>query len=168
MTDKIFKLIEYLNLKPHPEGGYYKETYRSQGVIPARFLPSQIEADRNYSTCIYFMLTSGNFSSFHQLKQDEIWHFYDGSPIDFHLITPQGQHLNPIIGRDILKGQVPQFIIPGGSCFAAQVIEPESYALIGCTVAPGFSFDDFTLKTRAELNADFPQHREIIEQFTRE
>jgi predicted cupin superfamily sugar epimerase len=167
MKENIQQLIKRLEMQPHPEGGYYKETYRSTGVIEPHHLPAQIQGERNFSTCIYFMLTSENFSSFHELKQDEIWHFYDGSPIDFHMITPVGEHIHQVIGTDFEKSQVPQFIIPGGSCFAAKVIERDSYSLIGCTVSPGFSFEDFKLKTRAELKAEFPHHKEIIEQFTR-
>ncbi len=164
--NKFEDIIEKLNLQPHPEGGYFKETYRSKGEMNEGSLDSNYIGNRNYSTCIYFLLTSGTFSAFHRIKQDEIWHFYDGSPIKLHTISPKGVHSEFIIGRDFDKGQAPQLVVSGGDWFAATVIGNDDYALVGCTVAPGFHFNDFEVPTRKELISKFPKHQDIITEFT--
>jgi hypothetical protein len=166
MIQSIDKIIEKLDLKPHPEGGYFKETYRSQGEINEDSLDPEYSGRRHYSTCIYFLLTSDNFSALHRIKQDEIWHFYDGSPIRLHMISEAGNYTAHVIGRDLAKEEVPQFIVPGGSWFAAEVINSNTYSLVGCTVSPGFSFGDFELKTRKELVALFPDKEKIISELT--
>lgn len=160
-------IIKKLQLIPHPEGGYYKEHYRSKESIPKAALGNQYNGNRNYSTSIYFMLTSDTFSAFHKINQDEIWHFYDGSPIILHSIDANGKHSEVIIGSDLTKGQVPQYIVAGGDWFAAKVLAEDSYALLGCTVAPGFDFADFELAKQDELIALFPQHQSLIKDFTR-
>ena len=168
MKNTLEELITKLDLKPHPEGGYYKETYRSDGTISAQNLPANYDGERNFSTSIYFLLTADNFSSFHRINQDEIWHFYDGSPLLLHIITPEGVYGNHLIGIDLSKGEVPQYVVPGGCWFAAEVIEPGSFSFIGCTVSPGFSFADFQLGKRSELTDQFPEHTAVIERLTRE
>ena len=160
-------IIKKLDLKPHPEGGYFKETYRSSGEIATDSLGSNYSGNRNHSTCIYFLLRSGNFSAFHKINQDEIWHFYDGSPILLHIISESGNYTKHIIGKDVCNGQSPQLIVPGNHWFAAAVINKDDYSLAGCTVSPGFDFEDFTLPKRAELLAKFPQHQQIITALTR-
>lgn len=163
----IEEIIEKLGLQPHPEGGYFKETYRSEGKIDKNCLPIIYGDTRNYSTCIYFLLTSENFSAFHRIKQDEIWHFYDGSPIILHIISEKGNYSKVVIGREITKGQVPQFVVPGGCWFAAEVSLQNSYSLVGCTVSPGFDFKDFELPSRQTLVDMFPEHQNIITLLTR-
>ncbi|PIB34087.1 hypothetical protein BFP72_00910 [Reichenbachiella sp. 5M10] len=163
MTD-LDNLIQTLSLVPHPEGGYYKETYRSTDSIQ---LASPFDGARNYSTCIYYLLTSETFSAFHRIKQDEIWHFYQGATIDLHLIHPDGRHELIEIGHDLGMGQVPQYVVPAGVWFAAEVNELDGYSLAGCTVAPGFDFQDFELADREELITKFPLHAELIRQYTR-
>lgn len=165
--NRMQQIIRALDLKPHPEGGFFRETYRSAGVIQSDSLDDAYQGERSYSTCIYFLLTSEGFSAFHRIRQDEIWHFYDGSPIELHMITVDGNHSKTVIGREIEHGQVPQFVVPGGAWFAATVVNPDAYSLLGCTVAPGFDFLDFELPTRAELCGRFPQHRELIERLAR-
>lgn len=165
--NRLDQIIRNLDLKPHPEGGFFRETYRSNGVINTDSLDSNYIGERNYSTCIYFLLTSEVFSAFHRIFQDEIWHFYDGSPIDLHIITEDGEYTKTIIGRDIDRGQIPQIVVSGGSWFAATVSNQDDYSLIGCTVSPGFDFRDFELPTRNELISKFPQHQEIITKLTR-
>lgn len=162
----IETIVDKLDLKPHPEGGYFKETYRSAGAIEAESLDARYTSERNYSTCIYFLLTSDNFSAFHRIKQDEIWHFYNGSPIRLHMITESGTYSKQLIGKDITKGELPQFVVPGGYWFASEVVDKESYALTGCTVSPGFSFEDFELKSQKELTALFPSHATVIAKLT--
>lgn len=164
--DKIKEIIKELGLKPHPEGGYFKETYRSEGEIKGESLHADYKGKRNYSTCIYFLLTSDTFSAFHKIKQDEIWHFYDGSPIRLHTISEAGKHTEYIIGRDLSKDETPQLIVPGNHWFAAKVINKNDYALVGCTVSPGFDFTDFELPSRKELLSKFPQHKELITELT--
>ena len=166
MINKVKDIIEKLGLEPHPEGGYFKETYRSKGEISKENLNSEFEGKRNYSTCIYFLLTSDNFSAFHRIKQDEIWHFYDGSPVRLHTISNSGKHTQHLIGNKLSKGEVPQLIVKAGDWFAAEVIASKSFSLVGCTVSPGFSFEDFELPGRNELISKFPQHTELITQFT--
>ena len=166
MNKSIQTIIDNLGLQPHPEGGYYKETYRSTGAIPASDLPVEYSGDRNFSTSIYYLLVSEKPSAFHKINQDEIWHFYDGSPIELHTISESGEHQQFLIGRDFAKGQVPQLVVPANHWFASKVTETDSYSLVGCTVAPGFDFEDFTLAKREDLIARFPRHRELILEFT--
>lgn len=159
-------IIQKLQLKPHPEGGYFKETYRSLGEIDIESLGSEYNGKRNYSTCIYFLLTSDNFSSFHKVNQDEIWHFYDGSSIRLHVISEDGNYSEYKIGRDFSNGEVPQLVVPGGHWFAAEVSDNDSYSLVGCTVAPGFDFADFKLPSREKLVSIYPQHEILIDRLT--
>ena len=160
------EIIKKLGLQAHPEGGYFKETYRSEQEIKQDSLHEQYQGTRNFSTCIYFLLTSENFSAFHRIKQDEIWHFYDGSPILLHMISPQGSYSQIEIGNDLSAGQIPQHVVPGGYWFASEVKQKESHTLVGCTVSPGFSFNDFELKSEVELTSLFPEHKAIISKMT--
>lgn len=166
MINSIQNIIQKLQLEPHPEGGYYRQTYKSVGEIKEDSLRENYQGKRNYSTCIYFLLTSENFSAFHRIKQDEIWHFYDGSPIRLHMISKSGVHTSHKIGRDLGNGEVPQFVVEGGNWFASEVIHENSYSLVGCTVSPGFTFEDFELKSRKELISIFPENEEIITKLT--
>lgn len=165
MTAK--ELIEKLDLQPHPEGGFFKEMYRSKGEINVDGLSTEFMGRRSFSTCIYFLLTSDTFSAFHKINQDEIWHFYMGSPIQLHTISPGGIHEEHIIGNDIKNLQQPQLVVPKEHWFAASVMDKNSYALVGCTVAPGFDFQDFVLGNRQALEAEFPEHISVIEKYTR-
>lgn len=164
--NSIEEIIRRLDMKPHPEGGYFKESYRSAGIIQGSSLPKGITGKRNYATCIYFLLTSEAFSAFHRIRQDEIWHFYDGSPIVLHKIFETGVHSKFIIGNDLSQGQAPQLVVPAGIWFGAEVMNENSFSLVGCTVSPGFDFVDFELPTRQELVALFPQHEKVIERLT--
>jgi hypothetical protein len=166
MTE-IKTIIEKLLLLPHPEGGYYRETYRSKGSINRECLGRDFQGDRNFSTCIYYLLTSDSYSAFHRIKQDEGWHFYEGSPVELHLISPDGIYTKVTLGRDFNSDETPQFVIPGGTWFAAAVSAADSYSLVGCTVAPGFDFADFELASCEDLLRHFPQHKRIIEKFCR-
>jgi predicted cupin superfamily sugar epimerase len=167
VNNSLENLISQFNLEPHPEGGYFRETYRSKVEIPKGILDGRFNGIRNCSTCIYFLLTSNNFSAFHKINQDEIWHFYDGSPIRLHIISECGVYTNQLIGIDIKNGQLPQFVVEGGSWFAAEVEYPDAFSFVGCTVAPGFSFDDFELGIQNELIKMFPKHKDVIEKLTR-
>ncbi|NQY05631.1 MAG: cupin domain-containing protein, partial [Flavobacteriaceae bacterium] len=120
-----------------------------------------------YCTAIYFLLTSENFSAFHRIKQDEIWHFYEGSPLYVHVIDPSGKYTRHEVGLDFANGQTPQLVVPASHWFASSVKDMDSYSLVGCTVAPGFDFDDFELADRQELINKFPNHQDIIKKLTR-
>ncbi len=167
MIDDIKNIVEELDLKPHPEGGFYKETYRSSGVISKNSLPIKFSGDRNYYTAIYFLLTSDNFSAFHRIKQDEIWHYYQGDPLYVHIIDKDGRYVQQEIGLDFKNGAVPQFMVPAGCWFASSVKNKNSYSLVGCTVSPGFDFNDFELAQRDKLSETFPEHSIIIKKLTR-
>lgn len=154
-------------MNPHPEGGFYKETYRSKGTIPRAVLGDEFTGDRNYCTAIYFLLTSANFSAFHKIKQDEIWHFYDGSPLYVHVIGLNGGYERYTVGMDIDQGEVPQLVVSAGCWFASSVKNDDSYSLVGCTVSPGFDFNDFELAERKALIREYPKYKEIITALTR-
>jgi uncharacterized protein len=166
--NKVDTIIHKLQLKAHPEGGYFRETYRSEGMISKNELGEKYSGKRNFSTCIYFLLTTESFSAFHRIVQDEAWHFYEGSPLSLHMISPQGDYTRVIIGRNFEKDEVPQFVVPGGTWFAAEVASADSFSLLGCTVAPGFDFEDFEMGRREELIMLFPRLKEIISRLSRE
>lgn len=154
--------IEKLQLQPHPEGGYYRETYRAEEKIGKECLPLRYHSDRTFSTAIYFLLETGDVSRFHRLRSDEIWHYYDGSSMTLYIIDRTGESRQVNVGPENF-----QAVIKAGWWFGAEVNEPDSYCLVGCTVAPGFDFEDLDLAKRDELLSEFPAHREIICKLTR-
>lgn len=158
-------LIEHLRLVPHPEGGYFRETYRSAAVADPG---PDFDGARSWCTGIYFLLTAQHFSALHRIRQDEMWHFYDGAPMHVHIISPEGEYTKVSIGRDLGAGEVPQYVVPAGHWFGATVGTADGHSLVGCTVSPGFDFRDFELAERAVLQARYPQHENIIRQLTRE
>ena len=160
--------VKRLRLEPHPEGGYFRQTYRSAVTIMREALPSGFGGARPASTAIYFLLEGKNFSAFHRLRSDEMWHFYAGSPLLVHVIDLSGKHSTVFLGSVLDVGQTLQAVVPAGCWFASHVWDWKSYALVGCTVSPGFDFEDFEMGKRGELIAAFPQHREIIQSLTRE
>jgi predicted cupin superfamily sugar epimerase len=159
--------IEKLGLIPHPEGGYYRQTYRADVVIAREALPAGFAGARAASTAIYFLLEGKNFSAFHRLQSDEVWHFYAGEPLIVHVIEPGGKYSSILLGRDVDAGQVLQGVVRAGCWFASHVADWKSWALVGCTVAPGFEFEDFEMGKREELVTAYPQHREVVERLTR-
>lgn len=159
--------IDKLNLIPHPEGGYYRETYRSELSIAREALPQQFPGPRLVSTAIYFLVEGNNFSAFHRLRSDELWHFHAGGPITVHVIEPDGAYSEIQLGSDPEAGEVFQAAVKAGRWFASRVRNPRSFGLAGCTVAPGFDFADFELGKRSELAGLYPQHRNLIEALTR-
>ena len=159
--------IERLGLEAHPEGGYFRQTYKSDLLIAREALPGFAGA-RAASTAIYFLLEGKNFSAFHRLRSDELWHFYAGSPLAVQVIDPAGAYSSILLGNDPEAGQTFQAVVRAGRWFASHVADWESWALVGCTVAPGFEFADLEMAKREELSAQYPQHREMIEKLTRE
>ena len=158
--------IEKLDLQPHSEGGYFRETYRSGETISRHALPERFNGDRVLSTCIYYLLKESQYSAFHTIQQDEIWHFYEGAPLVLHILTPNNSYRTINLGRNPETGESLQAIVEAGSWFAASVNDNASYSLVGCTVAPGFDFADFKLADRGHLMELFPDYRELIKKFT--
>jgi predicted cupin superfamily sugar epimerase len=158
--------IKQLKLEAHPEGGYFKEVYRAAEFIQKKGLPGRYSGFRSFSTSIYFLLTGDQFSAFHRLKSDEVWHFYQGDPLVIHILTGNGKSLSVHLGPDLSKKQYLQFAIPRGAWFAAQPLNKNGFSLLGCTVAPGFDFDDFELGGRELLIRAYPKSADLINQFT--
>lgn len=159
--------VEHLGLQPHLEGGFYRQTYVSSELIAQPHLPPRFSGPRAFSTAIYFLLEHPDFSAFHRLKSDEVWHFYTGAPLTLWLISPQGALSSLSLGPDPSKGHRFQATVPAGCWLAASLDTPGSYALVGCTMAPGFEFADLELAQRGALVQQFPQHRPLIERLTR-
>jgi predicted cupin superfamily sugar epimerase len=160
----IDELVKQLGLLPHPEGGFYAETYRSAGGYSHS---GDTQDYRSYSTAIYFLLTKGNFSALHRIKSDEGWHFYLGDPVHIHSISREGDYCCIALGNDFTKGERPQYVVPAQSWFGSESVGETGYSLVGCTVAPGFDFADFELAEKEKLMAAFPDYTFIIEKLTR-
>jgi predicted cupin superfamily sugar epimerase len=154
-------LIETLGLIPHPEGGYYRETFRA----PLRLEGLPHGAPRAASTGIYYLLPAGTLSALHRVGSDEVWHYYDGDPLELHTLDAAGVHTVTRLGRDLAAGERPQHVVPAGVWQAARPLG-QRFTLCGCTVAPGFDFADFEMPSRAELQPLFPAHRALLEQLT--
>ncbi|CAA6803251.1 MAG: FIG018171: hypothetical protein of Cupin superfamily [uncultured Thiotrichaceae bacterium] len=161
--------IQQLELLPHPEGGFFKEVYRATEAIPQKALPERFTGERNFSTSIYFLLTADTFSAFHRIKQDELWHFYDGTPLTLHRMTTEGEYLSHQLGRNPFNNESLQLVVPAGDWFAASVTDQTKsgdFSLVGCTVSPGFDFADFEMPNCQSLIKHFPAHAHIIKKLT--
>lgn len=156
------QLIDHLHLQPHPEGGFYKEVYRSEGVIQASCLQPAFEGRRHYATSIYYLLQQGDFSAFHRIKSDEIWHFYAGGNLTLHLLDQAGNYRQYTLGNTITNDARFQVVMPAGVWFAAEPEAGTAFTLAGCTVSPGFDFRDFELADRNTLRKKYPLHGKII------
>ena len=172
MTRNAKYWIQHLSLEPHPEGGWYRQTYRAELLLAKQALPEQFQGSRAASTAIYFLLGHDDFSAFHRLQSDELWHFYAGGAVLVHVIDPQGIYSQIRLGSDPEAGQRFQAAVKAGCWFASHLEEAvenkdDAFALVGCTVAPGFDFEDFELAKRTELGQIYPQHRELIDRWTR-
>lgn len=167
MHDTKKLLIEKLNLLPHPEGGYFSETYRSKEIIKKENLPSRYSGDRNLCTSIYFMIDENNFSAFHRLKSDEIWYFHYGNPLLLNTIDEHGNLSQIILGPDFQSGQKFHHTVLAGHWMSASVLNENGFSLIGCSMSPGFDYEDFELADRKKLIELFPRHSVIIEKYTR-
>jgi len=161
----VQQLIEQFGLLPHPEGGYYKETYRSPETISKQALPDRFVGERYYSSAIYFLLEQGNFSAFHRIQSDECWHFYAGDTLWVHMMAPDGQLTTIPLGNQ--PGTVYQYVVPAGYWFASETAPGGSFSFVGCTVAPAFDFADFELADGDKLSQQFPQHNELIKRLCR-
>ena len=156
------EIIRIYGLMRHPEGGHFKETYRSEASALHAAPPQALAGSRNFSTAIYFLLAAGEKSALHRIKSDEVWHFYLGGPLVIAQLLPGKPPKKTILGQNILAGQVVQYTVPGGSWFGAYPCPGTEFSLVGCTVSPGFDYSDFELAERSELLKEFPEAEGLI------
>jgi len=162
------QLITQFELIPHPEGGYYKETYRSGEIITQDALPARFPGDRSFSTAIYFLLEKEDFSAFHRIKSDECWHFYTGNTLNIYVLHLSGELEIILLGNDLNKGERFQYVVPAGCWFASAPAEDAAFSFVGCTVAPGFNFADFEMAKAGDLIKSYSQHTSIIKRLCRQ
>lgn len=154
--------IKQLCMERHPEGGYFQSHYKNPLSISTEF------GARALSTSIYFLIEKEDFSAYHSIKSDEMWYFHDGDPLEIHMIDLEGNHHMILLGLDVAKGQVPQFVVPANMIFAScPHVSQHGYSLVGCNVSFGFDFEDFHLFTRDELLQRYPHLMETITKLTR-
>jgi predicted cupin superfamily sugar epimerase len=162
-------LIQHLGLAPHPkEGGYFRETYRAAESWPAAALPPRYRGERSAGTAIYYLLTPNTCSALHRLQSDEIFHFYLGGPVRMLQLLPDGGGQTLLLGPDLLAGQHLQAVVPRG-VWQGSFLEPgHPFALLGCTVAPGFDYVDYDSADRQALLRQYPEQAELIRRLTPE
>lgn len=158
--------IKKLELEKHPEGGWFREIYLSDDIVPQTGLPSSFRGERSFATSIYYLLEGTDFSAFHRLKSDEIWHYYAGTSAIEILSLEKGKLKKYLVGNDPEKGETFQVIVPKNTWFAAHLANSEGYALAGCTVSPGFHFEDFELAD-SRLLKEYPDLRDEIDSLLR-
>ncbi len=159
--------IDHLNLQPlEPEGGYFNQVFISKTNLSRTSLPDQFKSDRRLVSSIFYLLTSKEYSHFHRMKADEIWAFHYGSSITIHQIDAKGTYAPIKLGLELEANEVPQAVVKAGTIFGATVNEPNSYTLVGCMVAPGFTFEDFEMVHRAELLPVYPELENVIIKLT--
>lgn len=156
-------LVQHFNMLPHPEGGYYRETYRSNSITYF----NDLQGKRNNSTGIYFLIEKENFSAFHKIKSDEMWHFYHGDALEVIELHQNGELIKTRIGNNLNQGETFQYTVKANTWFASRVYQNGQFSFVGCTVCPGFDFADFELANQKTLLSEFPQHAEIIKELTR-
>ena len=161
---KAAEIRHHLGLLPHPEGGHYREVFRSAAAVAH----PETGQPRSAVTSIYFLLEMGEFSAFHRVRSDEIWNFHAGGALELHLLSPEGSHLVHRLGTNVEAGERPQVVVPANWWQAARPVATVEWCLCGCQVAPGFDFADFAMPGREELLALFPQHRHLVRELTRE
>ncbi|TDM04699.1 cupin domain-containing protein [Macrococcus carouselicus] len=150
------QLIERLKLMPHPEGGYYHETYRSK---------LKDREEKALFSSIYFLLETGNISHFHRIESDELWYFQGGDALTIHMIDAAGSYQTVKLGLDVANGEVPQFLVPKQTIFASSVEGESEWSLVGCMVSPAFTFEEFKLFSQDELLSKYPEHEEVIRKY---
>ena len=166
-TEEIARIVAALGLEPHPEGGHYAEVYRATEGAAGNALPPRYGGQvRSFGTAIYYLLGPGDVSAMHRVASDEIFHFYLGDPVEQLHLLPDGGHRTVEIGPDLGAGQRPQVLVPHGVWQGARLKSGGRFALMGCTVNPGFDFADFEMGSRAELTAGWPEAKAMIEALT--
>jgi predicted cupin superfamily sugar epimerase len=163
----VQEIIEKLEMSPHlVEGGYFVETYRSLEAIPRQALPERYSSKRAFGTAIYYLLTPETVSALHKLESDEIFHFYLGDPVSMLQLHPDGSTNVITLGQDILAGQQLQVVAPHGSWQGTLLQEGGEFALLGCTMAPGFDWSEYEAGDRVELLKEYPEHEDLIVRLT--
>ncbi len=161
------ELIRILNLQPHPrEGGFFRETYRAAETVAAAALPERYAGERAHSTAIYYLLTPTTFSALHRLGSDEVFHFYAGDPVRMVQLFPDGTGRTFVLGPDVARGQNPQLVVPRGVWQGSRLEPGGAYALLGCTVAPGFDYQDYEGARRQDLLDKYPAFATLIQELT--
>jgi hypothetical protein len=153
-----------LGLQPHPEGGSFRETWRS--AESAAGLPDRFGGPRALGTAILYLLRAGERSRLHRLRADELWHFHEGGALVLHLLVPGTGYRRLVLGREIANGEQFQCVVPNGCWFGAEPAAGTPFALVGCTCAPGFEYGDFEPGSREDLLARFPEQRALVERLT--
>jgi len=161
------EIIQLLGLQPHPEeGGYFSETYKCEEGIPRKALPERYHSRRSFGTAIFYLLTPDTFSQLHRLESDEIFHFYLGDPVTMLQLRPDGDSQLLTLGQDIAAGQRLQVVVPRGTWQGSFLNEGGEFALLGCTVAPGFEYADYETASRADLLKEYPEQSDLIVRLT--
>lgn len=149
--------IEKLEMLPHVEGGYFKESFLSESLC---------NTDKKLWSSIYFLLRTGEVSHFHRLKSDELWYYHAGESLTIYMITPEGNLITKQLGLNIENGESPQVLVPKG-CIFGSAMNNDGFSLVGCMVSPAFEYKDFELFNRDELLSLYPEHQSIINKLTR-
>jgi predicted cupin superfamily sugar epimerase len=161
-------IIEILRLEPLTvEGGYFRETYRSTLTVPADVLPHDYGGVRNVATAIYYLLTPESVSAIHRVKSDEVFHFYAGDPVEMLHLGPDGAARRVVIGNDLAAGQEPQVVVAAGVWQGCRLVPGGRWALLGCTVAPGFDYADFELARREDMLALSTEYSALVTSLTK-
>lgn len=160
--------IQQYGLLPHPEGGFYKEVYRSKELHRGQDLPARFGGDRHFLTSIYFLIKREYPSHFHRIKSDEIWYFHDGGPVVVHILHPHGAYEKISLGKTLSVNQQLQACVPAGSWFAAECAasNEQGFSLVSCAVAPGFDFADFEMAETLPLQLQYPEYHELIQRLS--
>ena len=159
----IEELIKLYDMQPHPEGGFYKRTYQASGIITQSTEQSKFKGTRFYSTAIVYLLSAGSRSKLHRIASDEMWHFYLGGPMTIVELTSSGDVKETVLGQDFNAGQRVQYVVTSGNWFGAFPNEGTEFSFVGCTVSPGFDFEDFEFGDKAKLLKEYPQATSIIQ-----
>ena len=164
MTERVGEIVARLGLAPHPERGYFVETHRARVPVTA----ATHHGPRAAATAIYFLVTADAPATYlHRLLSDEVFHLYEGGPLDILRLHPDGSADVARLGRDLAAGERPQAVIPAGAWFGTELAPGAPYCLVGCTVAPGFEFADFELAAGPELAARYPSVADRIARMSR-
>lgn len=163
----VERIIDILKLEPHPEGGYYTQTYKTDESLPGDYLPERYGGSRSFGTAIYYLLTPDTFSTMHRVKSDELFHFYSGDPVEMLQLFPDGTGKTVIIGSNLEEGMLPQVIVPRGVWQGCRLLPGGEYALMGTTVSPGFEFSDYEEAKRSVLIRHYPAFDHLIIALTR-
>jgi len=158
---------EHLDLEPHPEGGAYRETYRSDGALPEAALPERFDGERHAAAHIYYLLPAGDVSALHRIRQDELWHVYDGGPATLHIFRPDGTYHAEVLGRNPAEGGRLHAVVPAGAWFGLTIGATADFLLAGCTTVPAFDFADFELAEEKTLLDRYPEQEDVVRRLTR-